>query len=182
MGFCLFNNIAVGARYARRKGAGRVAIIDFDVHHGNGTESVFYGDGTVLYISFHQYPHYPGTGGRLDLGKGAGKGLNINIPLPPGSGDEDLAAAMKSTARPALEDFRPELVMISAGFDAHREDPLSEMVLTEGGFATLTREIVEVSRKSAGGRVISVLEGGYNLESMAVSVRAHARALIGLGI
>lgn len=180
MGFCIFNNVAVGARYAQSKGLERVAVVDFDVHHGNGTEYAFYRDGTVLYISFHQYPHYPGTGGSLDLGEGPGRGLNINIPLPAGSVDEDYMTAMEATAGPALEKFKPKIVMISAGFDAHRADPLSEMMMTEGGFGALTRKIVEVAEVSAQGRVISVLEGGYALKSLAASAKAHARALVGL--
>ena len=180
MGFCLFNNIAVGARYAQTKGIDRVAIVDFDVHHGNGTESAFYGDGTVLFISFHQYPHYPGTGGSRDVGKGAGKGFNINIPLSSGSGDEDYKTAMESAVVPAIEGFKPGLVMISAGFDAHRDDPLSDLRVTERGFGEITRGIAAASEKDAMGRVVSVLEGGYNLESMAASALAHARALAGL--
>lgn len=180
MGFCLFNNIAVGARYAQKRGVDRVAIVDFDVHHGNGTESAFYGDGTVLFISFHQYPHYPGTGGSRDVGEGAGKGFNINIPLPSGSGDEEYKTAMESTVIPAIERFEPNLVMVSAGFDAHRDDPLSDLQVTEGGFGEITRGIVAASGKSAMGRVVSVLEGGYNLESMAASALAHARMLAGL--
>jgi acetoin utilization deacetylase AcuC-like enzyme len=181
MGFCLFNNVAVGARYAQKRGLSRVAVIDFDVHHGNGTEYAFYRDGTVLYISFHQYPHYPGTGGSLDIGEGPGKGLNVNIPLQAGSEDADFVIAMESTAAPALEAFRPRLLMISAGFDAHRDDPLSELAMTEGGFHKITRDLVEASLGSAQGRVVSVLEGGYNLESMAASALAHVRALAGLG-
>jgi len=180
MGFCIFNNVAVGARYAQSKGLERVAIVDFDVHHGNGTEYAFYRDGSVLYISFHQYPHYPGTGGSLDLGEGPGRGLNINIPLPAGSVDEDYMTAMEATAGPALEKFKADLLMISAGFDAHRADPLSEMMMTESGFGTLTRKIVEAAGASAQGRVISVLEGGYALESLGASAKAHARALAGL--
>jgi acetoin utilization deacetylase AcuC-like enzyme len=180
MGFCLFNNIAVGARYAQKRGVDRVAIVDFDVHHGNGTEAAFYGDGTVLFISFHQYPHYPGTGGSRDMGEGAGKGFNINIPLSSGSGDGEYKTAMESTMIPAIERFKPNLVMISAGFDAHRDDPLSDLEVTEGGFGEITRGIVKASEKSAMGRVVSVLEGGYNLESMAASALAHARALAGL--
>jgi acetoin utilization deacetylase AcuC-like enzyme len=180
MGFCLFNNVAVGALYARRKGLKRAAIVDFDVHHGNGTQHGFYRDGDVLYISFHQYPHYPGTGTNLETGEGDGIGTNINVPLPPGSGSVEYKEAMKSTVLPALLDFKPDLVMISAGFDAHTADPLSETTLTEEDYYDMTRNLVDAAKRSAGGRVISLLEGGYNLASLAASSRAHARALAGL--
>jgi acetoin utilization deacetylase AcuC-like enzyme len=180
MGFCLFNNVAVGARYAQRRGMARVAIVDFDVHHGNGTEHAFYSDAEVLYISLHQYPHYPGTGSSLDVGDGAGAGRNINLPFPPGSGAEEYRIAVESTVIPALVEFKPQLTMISAGFDAHRADPLSEILLAERDYYDMTRDIVSATAPFTGGRTVSALEGGYNLESLAASSRAHARALAGM--
>jgi acetoin utilization deacetylase AcuC-like enzyme len=180
MGFCLFNSVAVGALYAQRKGIARVAIVDFDVHHGNGTEHAFYGDGEVLYISSHQYPHYPGTGSALDTGEGAGRGKNINLPFPAGSGSLEYRDAVESTVLPALVDHQPELLMFSAGFDAHAADPLSEIRLTERDYFDMTRDMAAAADPSTGGRTVSALEGGYNLESLSESARAHARALAGL--
>ncbi len=181
MGFCLFNNVAVGARYAQGAGMERVAIVDFDVHHGNGTERSFYQDGTVLYVSLHQHPHYPGTGAAEDIGEGPGKGANLNVPLPAGSGEPQYMAAVESMIIPALKAFAPELLMFSAGFDAHEADPLSGILLTEGTYHDMTRTIMEACEPTTLGRTISVLEGGYRLESLAASAKAHVRALAGLG-
>ena len=173
MGFCLFNNVAVGARYAQHKhGLQRIAILDWDVHHGNGTQHIFEDDATVLYISLHQYPFYPGTGSRGEKGMGAGKGCTLNIPLPAGAGEERYLEAFAEEIVPALENFRPELLLISAGFDAHRDDPLGGMRLTEESFAEFTRLVKEVAP------VVSVLEGGYNLEALAMSVVAHVGEMI----
>jgi len=178
MGFCLFNNIAIGARYAQEHhGLTRVAIVDWDVHHGNGTQAAFYDDPSVLYVSIHQYPYYPGTGGKNERGAGKGTGTTLNIPLNAGSGDEVYLDAMREIIVPALVDFSPELIMISAGFDAHRDDPLAGMNVTEKGFGEMTRLILEAS-ESARGRIVSVLEGGYDLKALGRSVESHLRELM----
>jgi acetoin utilization deacetylase AcuC-like enzyme len=180
MGFCLFNNVAIGARYAQHKyGIERVAIIDWDVHHGNGTQEIFYEDESVLYASLHQYPFYPGTGAASEKGKGKGEGTTVNCPLPAGSDEAAYAKAFETTIIPALDHFRPQLVMISAGFDAHRDDPLAQMQLTEESFAHFTRMIKHSAATHAQNRIVSVLEGGYNLEALARSVESHLSELAG---
>ena len=172
MGFCLFNNVAIGARYVQKKHhVGKIAIVDWDVHHGNGTQNIFYSDNTVLFISLHQYPFYPGTGARNERGDGDGEGFTLNIPLPAGTGEETYISAFKDEIIPALTKFSPELLIISAGFDAHRDDPLAGMNLTENSFAEFTRLI------QIGVPIVSVLEGGYNLRALANSVAAHISVL-----
>ncbi len=178
MGFCLFNNVAIGARYAQRKyGIGRVAILDWDVHHGNGTQEIFWTDPSVLYISTHQYPLWPGTGASNEAGEGAGEGFTLNLPMRPGSGEKEFIEAFHSRIMPALHKFRPELLMISAGFDAHKDDPLANINLTEQSFTTMTEFATEIASKYCGGRIVSVLEGGYNLDALVRSVEAHLNAL-----
>ncbi|MGH7176238.1 MAG: histone deacetylase family protein [Tepidisphaeraceae bacterium] len=180
MGFCLFNNIAIAARLAQRDhGVGRIAIVDFDVHHGNGTQAVFEDDPSVLFISLHQHPRtcYPGTGYERETGVGAGSGFTLNIPMQPGCDDDDYVHALDQRVIPKLGSFKPDLLMISAGFDAHRDDPLAQMNLSEEAFEQMTRKLVEVANKYCGGRVVSVLEGGYNLKALGRSVVRH---LIGL--
>ena len=173
MGFCLLNNVAIGARYLQRRwGLERVAIVDWDVHHGNGTQAIFYEDPTVLFISLHQHPLYPGTGLRQERGQGAGEGYTYNIPLPPGSGDADYERAVREEVIPALERFRPEAVLLSAGFDAHRLDPLANQEVTESGFARMAELVRQAADALAGGRLIAVLEGGYHLQALARSVAA----------
>jgi acetoin utilization deacetylase AcuC-like enzyme len=178
MGFCLLNNAAIGARYAQQKyGIGRVAILDWDVHHGNGTQEIFWSDPSVLYISTHQYPLWPGTGASNEAGGGAGEGLTVNCPMRPGSGEKEFVETFRGRIMPALHKFRPELLIISAGFDAHKDDPLANINLTEESFATLTGFAGEIANKYCGGRIVSVLEGGYNLQALACSVAAHLKVL-----
>ena len=174
MGFCLFNNVAIGARYAQKKyGVGRVAILDWDVHHGNGTQEIFYDDDSVLYISLHQYPYYPGTGAANETGSGKGEGFTLNCPMAAGSGEKEYLDAFRSKILPALHKFQPELVMISAGFDAHKDDPLAHINLTEDSFAEMTKLLQEIASKYCDGKIVSVLEGGYNLDALAMSVERH---------
>ncbi len=178
MGFCLFNNVAISARYAQENyKIGKVAIIDWDVHHGNGTQEIFYEDPTVLYISLHQYPFYPGTGSREEKGTGKGYGFTLNFPMPAGSDDDDYLKIFGNEIVPALEKFEPELIIISAGFDAHRDDPLAGMNLTEDAFSKMTELTKSVAEKFSDSRILSVLEGGYNLQALARSVEAHLRSL-----
>lgn len=179
MGFCLFNNVAVGARYAQaRHQLERVLIVDWDVHHGNGTQAIFYEDPTVYYFSTHQFPFYPGTGARHEQGTGVGRLSTLNVPLPAGSGDRELLAAFREALHPKALAFRPDLILISAGFDAHRDDPLAGLTVTERGYGELTRLVRAIADTCCGGRLVSVLEGGYNLRALGVSVEAHLRALL----
>ncbi len=179
MGFCFFNNVAVGAAYARRqRGVDRVAIIDWDVHHGNGTQHAFESDPSVLFVSLHQFPLYPGSGRNHERGTGAGEGFTLNLPMAAGATDIDYERAFHEEVRPAIARFRPELILISAGFDAHLGDPLGGVQLTENGFAGLTRQVCDMAAVSAAGSVVSVLEGGYQPEALAGSVSAHVGALM----
>jgi acetoin utilization deacetylase AcuC-like enzyme len=181
MGFCLFNSIAIGARYLQNKyNINRILIIDWDVHHGNSTEEVFYEDPEVFYVSLHQYPHYPGTGAKEDIGRGKGKGFNLNIPMEPGSGNREYIKAFQEIIVPKVRDFKPEFILISAGFDGHRADPLSSINLTEDGYAELTKITKELASLYAQNRLVSVLEGGYNLFSLASSVHTHLNSLLSL--
>jgi len=177
MGFCLFNNVAVAARRLLEvHGLGRVLILDWDVHHGNGTQEAFWRDPRVLYVSTHQWPHYPGTGTGDQAGAGEGADLTANFPLPAGAGDDAFLAAIDAgLARAAA--FEPEFVLVSAGFDGHRDDPLSGLRLTESAFAEATRRACDVARQTAGGRVVSTLEGGYAAGALGRSVVAHVSAL-----
>ena len=175
MGFCLFNNISIGARHAQKKyGVGRVAIVDFDVHHGNGTQEIFYADSDVLYASTHQMPLFPGTGATVETGVG-----NIfNSPLKPGDGGVELREAFQQRILPALDGFSPELILVSAGFDAHQRDPLGSLMMTADDFGWVTRELMNSAERHCDGRLVAVLEGGYDLQGLADSVAAHVGELM----
>ena len=176
MGFCIFNQAAIAARYAQKQhGLGRVAVVDFDVHHGNGTQDIFWSDPTLMYCSTHQMPLYPGSGAVSERGE---HNNIVNAPLRAGDGGEEFKAAMQQRILPRLQAFGPELIVISAGFDAHMRDPLANLQLSEADFGWATREIMEIADTTAQGRVVSVLEGGYDLEALSRSVAAHVIALM----
>jgi acetoin utilization deacetylase AcuC-like enzyme len=178
MGFCIYNNIAVAARHLQAvHGLVRVLILDWDVHHGNGTQDIFAADPSVLFCSSHQAPFYPGTGDAADRGIGAGEGFTVNIPLPAGTTGPELLAAWHAQILPAADAFAPQFVLISAGFDSRREDPLGGFQLLDADFATLTRLAMDLAQRHAGGRLVSALEGGYDLPGLAAASAAHMGAL-----
>jgi acetoin utilization deacetylase AcuC-like enzyme len=177
MGFCFYSNVAVAAAHARARGLSRVAIVDYDVHHGNGTQEIFYDDPTVLYVSTHQYPFYPGTGAASETGAGAGQGFTVNVPLEAGATDGDYFEAFDQVVIPVLREFKPELLIISAGFDAHASDPLAQMRMTATGLALATWQLRSVAADVCGGRVVLVTEGGYALKALGNALTGALMAL-----
>jgi len=178
MGFCMFNNLAIAARYARRQhGLERILIVDFDVHHPNSTQATFYEDPGVLLFSIHRYPFYPGTGARGETGAGEGRGTNINVPFAAGRGMTGYRKAFEEELGPAAAAFDPDLVLISAGFDAHQRDPLGGMELTSADYGELTSMVAAIAREHCGGRIVSFLEGGYDLQALSTAVPEHIKAL-----
>lgn len=181
MGFCILNNVAILARYLRaRHGLDKVMILDWDVHHGNGTQHTFEKDPSVLFVSTHQYPFYPGTGAWSETGIGRGRGATVNCPMRAGSGDEDYEAAFMEKILPEIDEFKPEFIIISAGFDAHRDDPLGEINLSTGFYGWMTARVMEMADKHAAGRIVSVLEGGYNLAMLPLCIEEHLKGLSGV--
>ena len=179
MGFCIFNNIAIGARHAQRNGCERVLIVDWDVHHGNGTQHVFYDDPSVFYFSVHQYPHYPGTGSADETGEGDGRGYTLNVPLSAGSGDAAYIDAFEHVLVPALLKFDPDIILVSAGFDAHINDPLAGMAVTTAGFGRMASIVHSIAKECCEGRLALMLEGGYDLPALSHSVLAVLEEMVG---
>ena len=177
MGFCLFNNVAIAARKLLSLGYERVAIIDWDAHHGNGTQAAFLAEREVLYVSLHQWPLFPGTGAAEECGVGDGEGFTVNIPLPPGSVDGDFAHAFASLVEPIVDQYAPQAILVSAGFDTHARDPLGSMRMTESGYGDMALRCLRLARRHADGRMVLALEGGYDLPALARSVEATLRAL-----
>ncbi len=182
LGFCLFNNVAIAARYLQQAhGVDKVLILDFDVHHGNGTQHTFEEDPSVMYASIHQYPYYPGTGAVSETGVGRGAGATVNCPVPAGAGDEEYRRAFNERILPAADAFAPEFLILSAGFDAHAADPLAQVRVSTDCFGWMSERIVEIADRHASGRVLSMLEGGYNVDVLPRCVETHLAVLAGIG-
>lgn len=180
LGFCLFNNVAIAARYLQKQhGLDKILILDWDVHHGNGTQHSFDEDPSVLYVSTHQYPYYPGTGAYSETGVGRGEGSTLNCPMPAGAGDEQYLAAFMEKILPEIDTFSPDFIIVSAGFDAHVDDQLAGINLTTEFFGWMTSRLMEVAEKHCGGRIISLLEGGYNVNKLPLCVDEHLQVLAG---
>jgi len=179
MGFCIFNNIAVAAKHAQARGLKKVLIVDWDVHHGNGTNAIFYSDRSVLYFSTHQFPHYPGTGRATDVGEDGAEGTKVNVPLPSGTGDEGYMMVFREILRPIALEFQPDIVLVSAGQDPHKDDPLGGMRLTAAGFGAMAGVVKEISDICCQGRLAASLEGGYNLQAQAEAIVAELKAFGG---
>ncbi len=179
MGFCIFNNVAIAAKHAQTMGLKKVLIVDWDVHHGNGTNAIFYSDKSVLYFSTHQFPHYPGTGRANEVGENGAEGTKVNVPLPSGTGDEGYVMAYKELLLPIALEFKPDIVLISAGHDPHKDDPLGGMRLTSAGFGAIAGVVKEVADVCCQGRLAATLEGGYNLQAQAEAIVAEIKAFQG---
>jgi acetoin utilization deacetylase AcuC-like enzyme len=177
MGFCLFNNVAIAARYAQEKGFEKVLIVDWDVHHGNGTQKAFYQDDSVLYFSVHQYPYYPGTGHINEVGTGDGKGFTVNVPLPSGAEDADYLYVFNEILIPVARQFKPDIILVSAGQDGHRDDPLAGMNLSSKGFAQMAGVVRSLAEELCGGKLVLALEGGYDYQALSTSVVSIFEAL-----
>ena len=179
MGFCLFNSVGVAAAHALARGLERVMVVDWDVHHGNGTQAMFYGDRRLLYLSSHQFPFYPGTGALDEVGEGEGRGFTVNLPMPPGMGDAEYARVYRRIVEPIGRAFDPQLLLVSVGFDPHVDDPLASMRVTERGFAEMAAVCLSIAAGAAAGRAVFALEGGYDLDGIARSAAAVAGVLLG---
>ena len=181
LGFCLFNNVAIAARYLQQEhGVDRVLILDWDVHHGNGTQHSFEGDPSVLYVSTHQYPFYPGTGAYSETGTGRGQGATLNCPMPEGAGDQEYQQAFGEQILPKIDEFKPEFVILSAGFDAHVDDPLANICLSTQCYGWMSQRMMEVAERHSNARLISLLEGGYNINKLPLCVAEHLEVLAGV--